>query len=99
MMQNTPNSFQKKEKYAQKDDLFSNRPGRRGKENEEDFPLTAFELLIKRAFQILNKLFVVAKYQFFKRTQHANFNMRWKLPFNMNWFQLAFLAFAKPRRL
>jgi flagellum-specific peptidoglycan hydrolase FlgJ len=94
MRQNTPNSFQNKEKYAQKDDLFNNGQGVQGKMSELNLTLLNFEVLIKKVFQILTKLFVAAKYQFFKRTQHANFNMRWKLPFQMTWFQLAFLAFA-----
>lgn len=94
MRQNTPNSFQNKEKYAQNDDLFTNRQGVQGKINELNLNLPNFEMLIKKVFQILTKLFVAAKYQLFKRTQHADFNLRWKLPFKMTWFQLAFLAFA-----
>ena len=94
MRQNTPNSFQKKEKYAQKDDLFTNRQGVQSKINQMNLALPDFELLVKKVFQTLTKLFVAGKYQLFKRTQHANFNMRWKLPFRMTWFQMAFLAFA-----
>jgi flagellum-specific peptidoglycan hydrolase FlgJ len=93
-MQNTPNSFHNNEKGAQKDDLFSNRQGVQDKTNESILSLPNFEMLIKRAFQILTKLFVSTKYQFFKRTQHADFNLRWRLPFRMTWFQLAFLASA-----
>lgn len=94
MIQNTPNSFQEKEKHAQKDNLFSNRQGVRSEKRPTNLAFSDFETLIKKVFQVLTKLFVATKYQFFKRTQHADFNLRWKLPFRMTWFQLAFLAFA-----
>jgi len=94
MIQNTPNSFQEKEKHAQKDNLFTNRQGVRSEKMQANLVFSDFEMLIKKIFKILTKLFVATKYQFFKRTQHADFNLRWKLPFRMTWFQLAFLAFA-----
>ena len=94
MNQHTPNSFQEKEKFAQKDDLFTSNQRMQKKVHEVKIALPDFEALLKKAFQILTKYFILVKYQFFKRTQHANFNLRMRLPFQLNWFQLAFLAFA-----
>lgn len=94
MNQHTPNSFQEKEQFAQKDDLFTKSRPIQSKTKPFELTLSQLEGMLKKLMQVLTKLFVVIKYQFFKRTQYSNFNLKLRLPFQMNWFQLAFLVFA-----
>jgi len=65
MNQHTPNSFQEKEQFASKDDLFTPHSKMQRDASTKQVNLPNFEIIIKKLFQILTKYLVVLKYQFF----------------------------------